>query len=1079
MKATTDRLGEIDCLDHPALGEPFGDPVAEARCTDRAKLAALLEGAALLSLCEVAGWSLAARWSGARVDERGRLSGVEVRRGRDPRPVQVRLGELLRLLFRSGARIAGRGVGRRAARELAEPFSRSLVPMSSDDAIGLIFQAAPFLWEDEFRGARETLAGGIRRGAERTAWVAGPPAIRRQVYARSVPAAGSATPAAGLAAAGRWSEAVRRWQDLPPANESERLLLAESLYALGRFETALLLVAQREDSAALALRAGCRLLLGELAAAREAIDRLAVRELTLAERLDFGDLALRVLFLQGEIAMAGEWAAKALAAARGPSKRARAHLLAATAALDGGNLELAERHFESARPLAEDAAEGWRWHEAAVWLALEREDGEGVVAASRELLRRRRRRMRRFEAGRAWNNLGLGHLIRGEFATAERAFERSARLLRRCDGPLSVTLPQANLAEVRLRQGKLLEVEPILRATSAHNRRSGNRRGLAVDELLWARFELVAGRPEEVLERAERSLRGGDPQRGASQSGLAVLATRAAGWLRDPELAGRWLAAARDAADREDGHCAALALELDAEELPGLLALAGEHEAAREAARTGEFGAVWHAVLRGDPAPPLALGRLAALSPFRRARMVLDLERVLPGATSAEFREEAARQFRRLGAARYAALLETGDAGVWSALRRCLEAGDESPRELAALFGAAGHPEADLRWRCGSEERIVVGGSGAAPEEISAAAGDGIWILRASEIDEPLRALFALVRSDGRFLAPCRAQPESGGAAGDAGIVGQSPALLAALGRLHQFAGTEMPVLLLGESGTGKELAAREVLRASRRARGPWVTINCAALSETLLLSDLFGHARGAFTGADRIHVGVFESAHGGTVFLDEIGDLPPVAQGNLLRVLQEGEIRRLGETQARKVDVRLIAATHRDLPAMVRDGRFRQDLYFRLKVCTVEMPPLRERGGDVDLLVAKFLERAGRAHGGVRFELTAAARRRLASYAWPGNVRELSHVLEAAAALARGGRIDADDLDLDDGSIASAPSGDYHRAVDEFRRALLLRALSEEGGNRAAAARRLGISRQALFYLVRQLGLADERPAS
>ncbi len=337
------------------------------------------------------------------------------------------------------------------------------------------------------------------------------------------------------------------------------------------------------------------------------------------------------------------------------------------------------------------------------------------------------------------------------------------------------------------------------------------------------------------------------------------------------------------------------------------------------------------------------------------------------------------------------------------------------------------------------------------------------------ELPEPQAAL-------GRAPAP------AGGAAGEgasaaAGWIGKSPLLAAALERLRQFAPSDMPVLLLGESGSGKELAAREVRRASARAGAPWVPVNCAALSETLLLSDLFGHARGAFTGADRARAGVFETANGGTVFLDEIGDLPPVAQGNLLRVLQEGEVRRLGESTARRVDVRLVAATHRDLDAMVRDGRFRQDLYYRLKVCTVTLPPLRERGGDVMLLAEHFVAAESRRRERPQLHLAADARRALEAHRWPGNVRELAHALQAASALAGDGPIRAAMLDL------GAPSGEeperaasaYHQELDDFRRGLLRRALRAAGGNRAEASRRLGLSRQALSYLVLHLGLDDE----
>ena len=776
-----------------------------------------------------------------------------------------------------------------------------------------------------------------------------------------------------------------------------------------------------------------------------------------------------MLALQGEPTVATDWVAATLAAAKREPKRSRALLLAATAALDSGDLALAARRLAQAEPLAGDGLQSWRWHEAQTWFALERCDGAGAITSARSLLALRRRRMRRFEAGRAWNNLGLGYLLAREFARAERAFEQSVRLLRRCDGPLSVTLPQANLAEVRLRSGKLLEIEPILRATAAHNRRSGNWRALAVDESLWTRFELVRGRPEAALERAERSLEESE-RRGVTDQRrqLAVLAARAAGWLERPEVAARWIAAASGGAG-SDGEAE---FELEPEELPGLYALAGMHEVAREKARAGEQSSIWASVLRGEPASAEPLARLAELEPFRRARLVLDLELTLPGSTSQEWRAAAGRQFRRLGASRYAALLERGEAGIWSALRAYLESPARDATALATLFAAAGHPEAELVWRSGTVEEVVVEGRVAEAEEVSAAVGAGTWILRASHLDETLRAIFALVRREPHAeRAPAQAARRDA----ETALVGRSPALLAAVDRLQQFAATEMPVLILGESGTGKELAAREVRRSSARAGRPWVAINCAALSETLLLSDLFGHARGAFTGADRMHAGVFETATGGTVFLDEIGDLPPVAQGNLLRVLQEGEIRRLGETMSRRVDVRLVAATHRDLAAMVREGRFRQDLYYRLKVCTVVMPPLRDRGDDLELLCERILDQERSRRGSARLRLTAEARRRLAAHSWPGNVRELGHVLQAAAALVGDGPIGVEVLDLAV-QEEDRPIGDYHRDVDEFRRALLKRALAAESGNRAAAARRLGITRQALSYLVRELGLADER---
>jgi anaerobic nitric oxide reductase transcription regulator len=287
--------------------------------------------------------------------------------------------------------------------------------------------------------------------------------------------------------------------------------------------------------------------------------------------------------------------------------------------------------------------------------------------------------------------------------------------------------------------------------------------------------------------------------------------------------------------------------------------------------------------------------------------------------------------------------------------------------------------------------------------------------------------------------------------------------------RLRRFAGSELPVLILGENGTGKELAARFVHESSaRRGRDP-VPFNCAGLSESLQLSELFGHARGAFTGADRAHVGVFEQAQGTSLFLDEIGDLPPSAQGAILRALQEREVRRVGESVPRRVDVRVIAATNRDLERMVGEERFRQDLFFRLKVATVLLPPLRERGDDVLLLAERFLEAERRRRPGLR--LTAEARRALLAHAWPGNVRELKHVLEAAALLTDDGRIAPEHLDLRAAPPERTATA-YHRTMEEARRRMVVEALAAAGGRRAAAARALGMSRQNFSYLAKRLGL-------
>jgi DNA-binding NtrC family response regulator len=336
--------------------------------------------------------------------------------------------------------------------------------------------------------------------------------------------------------------------------------------------------------------------------------------------------------------------------------------------------------------------------------------------------------------------------------------------------------------------------------------------------------------------------------------------------------------------------------------------------------------------------------------------------------------------------------------------------------------------------------------------------------LAAPQLDARLRSLLAAVKQ--RWPAPQRASaplvrvPERSSA-----IIGRSPALLQELDRLRRLARGELPILILGESGTGKELAARAVHLGSARSDGPFLPVNSAALSENLLLSELFGHVRGAFTGADRDRAGVFEAARGGTVFLDEIGDLPPVAQGMLLRVLQEHEIRRVGESLPRKVDVRVVAATHRNLVAMVGEGGFRQDLFYRLRVGVISLPPLRDRGEDLIAIAEHVLARC---RPGARF--SAAAISSLRSHRWPGNIRELANVVETAAAIAESEVIEPDDLQLPQGVSDGSEAPGYHEQVLAYRRKLVQEAFDRSGGRQAEAARSLGLTRQSLSYLVRQL---------
>jgi Nif-specific regulatory protein len=278
-------------------------------------------------------------------------------------------------------------------------------------------------------------------------------------------------------------------------------------------------------------------------------------------------------------------------------------------------------------------------------------------------------------------------------------------------------------------------------------------------------------------------------------------------------------------------------------------------------------------------------------------------------------------------------------------------------------------------------------------------------------------------------------------------------------------------VLLLGESGTGKELFARAIHNWSERKDRPFVAINCVGLSKELLESDLFGHEKGAFTGAHQLKKGKMEIAHGGTVFLDEVGDISAELQTKLLRFLQEREFERVGGTQPIHIDVRIIAATNRDLQNAIKDGTFREDLYYRLNVVPIKLPPLRERKEDIPELARFFAARFVQEAKKETTELTEQAMGKLESYHWPGNVRELANVIERAVVLGHGSTIEIDDLiPLTPGTEArkSAEPLSYHEAVDGHRREVILQALSQTQGNRAAAARLLGLERSYLLKLIK-----------
>ena len=299
-------------------------------------------------------------------------------------------------------------------------------------------------------------------------------------------------------------------------------------------------------------------------------------------------------------------------------------------------------------------------------------------------------------------------------------------------------------------------------------------------------------------------------------------------------------------------------------------------------------------------------------------------------------------------------------------------------------------------------------------------------------------------------------------------ILGSSKAIEAVLDQIRAVADSDAPVLLLGESGTGKELAARALHLAGSRRAEPFVPVNCGAIPESLLEAELFGHEKGAFTGADRRRPGLFLTAHRGTLFLDEIGDLPLPLQVKLLRAVQEHAVRPVGSATLVPLDVRLVSATHRDLAAMIRDGQFREDLYYRLAVVPIRLPALRERPDDIPLLAHHVLDAAAHRLGKTLTGFDEAAVAWMAGHRWPGNVRELENVVERAAVLAKGPLVTVGDLGTEFSLAGGMPS--LRPTLDELERQYIRRVLDESRGDKPAAARVLGVSVRTLQRRVKTL---------
>ncbi len=310
-------------------------------------------------------------------------------------------------------------------------------------------------------------------------------------------------------------------------------------------------------------------------------------------------------------------------------------------------------------------------------------------------------------------------------------------------------------------------------------------------------------------------------------------------------------------------------------------------------------------------------------------------------------------------------------------------------------------------------------------------------------------------------------------------MIGRSSAMQDIFSTIEKVAEYKTTVLITGESGTGKELIARAIHCNSSRADKPLVTVNCAAIPETLLESELFGHKKGAFTDAIRDKTGFFQEAHGGSIFLDEIGELPRQLQVKLLRVLQEEEVKRLGDTQSIKIDIRVMAATTKDLAREVETGGFRDDLYYRINVLHIALPPLRQRFEDIPLLIRHFIDKTGKRLGLEIDGLSPAAGRVLQLYSWPGNVRELENVIERAIVMTNGRTIELEDLppylqEAQNSEILAADANlSIKKASRRLERSLISRALEKTGGNRTQAAKILEISHPALLYKMKAFGLA------
>lgn len=419
---------------------------------------------------------------------------------------------------------------------------------------------------------------------------------------------------------------------------------------------------------------------------------------------------------------------------------------------------------------------------------------------------------------------------------------------------------------------------------------------------------------------------------------------------------------------------------------------------------------------------------------------------------------------------------DAGNAPVDLVLLDLSMPGMDGMETLSRIRTMASPPEVIMITAHGSERLAV--------EAIRRGALD--YIAKPYEIDELLAAIRNVMERIRLLRENKRLRDELARSNGERVMLGESPAMHKLFERIDTVAQVNVTVLVRGESGTGKELIARAIHERSGRNDGPFIAVNAAAIPEGLVESELFGHERGAFTGAEKRRIGRFEQASGGTIFLDEIGDMPLAAQSKILRLLEERTFERLGGRKSIETDLRLVTATNRDLKELMRQGKFREDLFYRIKVVELTAPPLRERATDIPLLAGAFCQASAEQHEKQVIGFTEAASRALIAHSWPGNVRELKNAIETGVVLASGERIDICDLplELNQGGVPEGLTLPKERmplreatkqATESFERAYISEVLKETNGNISAAARTLGVHRQSLQNKMRTLLLSAE----